>query len=123
MEDVFEIIGKAGLMPVIVVDRVEDAVPLAEAGAYGISVRIRQAADGGRFQAAVADSAAGPWTALGPEQDAYAAADAFATLNLSDAHTFGSAGPKLFRFTVTGQAPASAGRALYLDSIRLTPSP
>lgn len=31
MKDVFEIIGKAGLMPVLTVDRVEDAVPIAEA--------------------------------------------------------------------------------------------
>jgi hypothetical protein len=99
------------------------AVPIAEAGSYALTVRVRKAADAGQFQAAVAEAPGGPWTDLGPVQDTYEAADAFASITLAASHTFAAPGQKLVRFAVVGKNPASGGNALYFDSLRLTPLP
>src|SRR4051812_20748093 len=74
MEDVFEIIGKAGLMPVIVVERVEDAVPLAEALIAGglpvaeVTFRTEAAGKAIAAMAKVPGLFLGAGTVLKPEQ-------------------------------------------------------
>jgi 2-dehydro-3-deoxyphosphogluconate aldolase/(4S)-4-hydroxy-2-oxoglutarate aldolase len=74
MEDVFEIIGKAGLMPVITVERVEDAVPLAEALIAGglpvaeVTFRTEAAAKAIAAMAKVPGLFLGAGTVLRPEQ-------------------------------------------------------
>jgi 2-dehydro-3-deoxyphosphogluconate aldolase/(4S)-4-hydroxy-2-oxoglutarate aldolase len=74
MEDVFGIIGKAGLMPVIVVERVEDAVPLAEALIAGglpvaeVTFRTEAAAKSIAAMAKVPGLFLGAGTVLKPDQ-------------------------------------------------------
>src|SRR5262249_44526338 len=93
------------------------ALPVGEPGFYSLGVRIRQDADAGKFQIAIADDPAGPWTPLGGEQDGYAAGSGFVTLGPFAPPLFASAGERLVRFSVTGKNPASAGYRLYLDFI------
>lgn len=74
MEDVFTTIGNAGLMPVIVVERVEDAVPLAEALIAGglpvaeVTFRTEAAAKAIAAMAKVPGLFLGAGTVLKPEQ-------------------------------------------------------
>ncbi len=74
MENVFETIGKAGLMPVIVVERAEDAVPLAEALIAGglpvaeVTFRTEAAAKAIAAMAKVPGLFLGAGTVLKPEQ-------------------------------------------------------
>ena len=74
MEDVFAIIGKAALMPVIVVERVEDAIPLAEALIAGglpvaeVTFRTEAAAKVIEAMAKVPGLFLGAGTVLKPEQ-------------------------------------------------------
>ncbi len=53
------------------------ALPIAEPGRYDVSIGARTGPDAGKFQVAIADDPAGPWTAVGPEQDGYAAPAGF----------------------------------------------
>jgi hypothetical protein len=98
-------------------------VPIAEPGRYALSVGIRRSSDAGQLQAAVADDPGGPWTDLGAELDGYAAASAFAEVGLDPGYTFGAAGQKLFRFTVTGKAAASNGYGAFFDYIKAVQLP
>ena len=94
------------------------ALPIAEPGRYDVSIGARTGPDAGKFQVAIADDPAGPWTAVGPEQDGYAATPAFVSLGPFAAQ-FTSPGEKLVRFTVTGKNAASTGYpACILDYIQ-----
>ena len=74
MEDVFELIGKAGLMPVLTVERVEDAVPIAEALMAGglpvaeVTFRTEAAAKSIAAMAKVPGLFLGAGTVLKPDQ-------------------------------------------------------
>ena len=74
MEDVFEIIGKAGLMPVLTVERVEDAMPIAEALMAGglpvaeVTFRTEAAAKSIAAMAKVPGLFLGAGTVLKPDQ-------------------------------------------------------
>ena len=74
MENVFETIGKAGLMPVLTVERVEDAVPIAEALIAGglpvaeVTFRTEAAAKSIAAMAKVPGLFLGAGTVLKPEQ-------------------------------------------------------
>ena len=74
MEDVFAIIGKSGLMPVLTVERVEDAVPIAEALMAGglpvaeVTFRTEAAAKAIAAMAKVPGLFLGAGTVLKPEQ-------------------------------------------------------
>ena len=98
------------------------AVPVAEAGRYDVTIGARQDPDGGKFQVAIANDPAGPWTPLGGEQDGYASVSAFAALGPFPTPLFASPGEKLVRFSVTGKNPASGGHRLYLDFIQVKKS-
>jgi alpha-tubulin suppressor-like RCC1 family protein len=93
------------------------ALPIGEAGRYDFTIGVRRDADAGKFQIAVAEDPAGPWTPVGTEQDGYGAASAFATVGPFGSPLFESPGEKLVRFSVTGKNAASAGYRLYLDFI------
>jgi alpha-tubulin suppressor-like RCC1 family protein len=93
------------------------ALPIGEAGLYDMAVRVHSAGDAGKFQIAIADNAAGPWTAVGAEQDGYTTGSAFASLGPFATPLFTSPGEKLVRFTVTGHNTASTGYKLFLDYI------
>ena len=95
------------------------ALPVAEAGRYDVSIGARLDPDAGKFQVAIANDPAGPWTPLGGEQDGYASVSGFASLGPFPTPLFASPGEKLVRFSVTGKNPASAGHKLYLDFIQL----
>jgi alpha-tubulin suppressor-like RCC1 family protein len=98
------------------------AVPVAEAGRYAVVVRARRDADAGKFQIAIAADPAGPWTALGGEQDLYDTTSSFASLGPFATPVLASPGQWFVRFSVTGTNPASAGHRLYLDFIQMTRS-
>ncbi|HVY38270.1 MAG TPA: hypothetical protein VHM31_10045 [Polyangia bacterium] len=98
-------------------DFVTYRLPVAEPGAYDLTIGVMQAPIGGRFQLAVAESLDGPWTDVGPPQDTYAPRSAFPALGPFRGVTFASAGEKLLRFTITGANPASGGHHLFLDYI------
>ena len=74
MENVFETIGKAGLMPVLTVERLEDAVPIAEALIAGglpvaeVTFRTEAAAKSIAAMAKVPGFFIGAGTVLKPEQ-------------------------------------------------------
>lgn len=74
MQDVFETIGKAGLMPVLTVERVEDAVPIAEALIAGglpvaeVTFRTEAAAKSIAAMAKVPGLFLGAGTVLRPDQ-------------------------------------------------------
>ena len=70
-----------------------------------------------RFAIDVANDPAGPWTALGTEQDGYGATRPSLSLGPFPTPLFATPGEKLVRFTVTGRNPASAGYRLYLDYV------
>ena len=93
------------------------ALPIGEAGRYDVSVRARTDGGAGKFQLAIADDPAGPWTPLGAEQDSYAAASTFASFGPFQTPVFATAGEKLLRFTVTGKNAASSGFKLNLDYV------
>jgi alpha-tubulin suppressor-like RCC1 family protein len=93
------------------------ALPIGEPGRYDLTIGVRRDADVGKFQVAIAESPGGPWTALGPEQDGYAATSSFAALGPFVTPLFASPGEKLVRVTVTGKNPASTSYRLYLDYI------
>jgi len=92
------------------------ALPIGEPGRYDVSVGVRRDPAGGKFQLAIADDPAGPWTTLGTEQDGYASTAAFVSLG-PFATQFASPGEKLVRFTVMGKNATSNGHRLYLDYI------
>jgi alpha-tubulin suppressor-like RCC1 family protein len=92
------------------------ALPIGDPGRYALTVGARRDADAGKFQLAIADDPAGPWTALGAEQDTFGAISAFASFGPFAAQ-FAAPGEKLVRFAVTGKNGASAGYRLYLDYI------
>ena len=94
------------------------ALPVAEPGRYDVTIGVRQDADAGKFQVAVANDPAGPWTPLGGEQDGYAAVSAFASLGPFATPLFAAPGEKLVRFLVTGKNATSSGHRLYLDFIQ-----
>jgi hypothetical protein len=98
-------------------------VPFAEAGSYAISVGVKHAGDAGQFQAAIADSAGGPWTDLGGVQDTFGGDAAFEARSLAASHQVASAGQKLLRFTVTGKNTGSAGYQLFLDYVKAAKLP
>ncbi|MES1204694.1 MAG: hypothetical protein ABUS79_02035 [Pseudomonadota bacterium] len=98
-------------------------VPIAEPGNYAVGVGVRQAADAGEFQAAVADDAGGPWTNLGTVHETYAEVSAFVELSLTASHGFLTAGEKFLRLTVMGKSPASAGHHLFVDYVRMAKVP
>jgi alpha-tubulin suppressor-like RCC1 family protein len=93
------------------------ALPIGEAGRYDVSVRARTDTSAGKFQLAIADDPAGPWTPLGAEQDSYAATSTFASFGPFQTPVFATAGEKLLRFTVTGKNAASGGFKLNLDYV------
>ncbi|HEY7375589.1 MAG TPA: hypothetical protein VIF57_25755 [Polyangia bacterium] len=97
------------------------ALPIGEAGHYDVTVRARTDADAGKFQVAIADDPAGPWTALGGEQDGYASPAGFASLGPLPAF-FAAPGERLIRLSVTGKNAASSGYRMYLDYIELARS-
>ena len=82
-----------------------------------MTIGARKAADAGKFQVAIADDPAGPWTDLGAEQDGYAATSAFVVARAVRDACSRSAGEKLLRLSVTGKNAASAGFRLYLDYV------
>ena len=94
------------------------ALPIGEPGAYDLVVGARKDADAGKFQIAIADDPAGPWTPLGAEQDGYAATSSFVSLGPFAAPLFASAGERLVRFSVTGKNLVSTGYHLNLDFIQ-----
>lgn len=90
------------------------------AGSYAVSVRPKRLNDRGIYQLAVADSASGPFTNLGPAQDHYSANTDWTPFVLPDLVTFATPGTKFFRFTVTGKHASSAGYILGVDLLTLT---
>jgi alpha-tubulin suppressor-like RCC1 family protein len=93
------------------------ALPIAEPGYHDLIIGARRDADAGKFRVEIADDPAGPWTALGDEQDGYAALSAFASLGPFATPLFASPGERLLRIKVTGKNAASGGHRLYLDFI------
>jgi alpha-tubulin suppressor-like RCC1 family protein len=93
------------------------ALPIGEPGRYDLTVGARTDDGGGKFQVAIAEDPAGPWTALGTEQDGYSKTGAFVSLGPFTTPLFPSAGEKLLRFTVTGKNPAASGYHVSLDFV------
>ncbi len=92
-----------------------------QAGAYTVTIRVKNWDKRGIFQFATAESPSGGFTNRGSPVNQYSASAQFATVNAGTV-TFASAGNKGFRFTVTGKDSRSGGYALALDSITLTPA-
>jgi alpha-tubulin suppressor-like RCC1 family protein len=92
------------------------ALPIGEPGRYDVTVGGRSGGDAGKFQLAIADDPAGPWTMLGAEQDAYAAHGAFVSFGPFTT-PFLASGEKLLRFTVTGKNTAASAFNLMLDYV------
>jgi len=92
------------------------ALPIGEPGRYQVTIGGRSDADAGKFKVEIADDPAGPWTALGVEQDGFGNPSAFLSFGPFPA-TFASAGEKLVRFSVTGKNAASTGFRLTLDYV------
>jgi len=92
-------------------------LPIAEAGYYDVSIGVLQKPTGGKLQMAIADQSAGPWTDLGPPQDAFAATPTFAAFGPFHSPLFVAPGEKLIRFTVAGKNAASGGYELALDYV------
>ena len=92
------------------------ALPIGEPGFYDLTIGARRDTDAGRFQVAIADDPAGPWTSVGDEQDGYGTSG-FVALGPFPSPLFAAPGERLVRFSVTGKNPASAGYRIYLDYI------
>ncbi len=107
------------LAATVVGDLVSYNVNVPEARTYHVSVGTRKTAASGMFQMAVAAAGSSSFTNHGAVQDAYNASNLRAELDLGTV-TFGSAGDKTFRFTLTGKNAASTGYELWFDYITLT---
>jgi hypothetical protein len=100
-------------------DYVSYAVPIAEAGAYDITVKFKQASDGGKFKVGTASTSNGAYDETGfAEQNGYAAATSLpAAVNLGS-RTFNAPGKYWIRFRVSA-AGTGGGRALSQDYIKV----
>jgi len=94
-------------------------VPVPEAGAYAISLRLRATSDSGKATLSIADNSTGSFVPLGASFDGYAPADDWRTVTVGTV-AFAAAGKKAFRFTVTGNNEASSGYDLFLDDLEVT---
>ncbi len=99
-------------------DNVGYNVNVPEARNYDVRVGVRKTAASGTFQMAVAAAGSSSFVNHGAVQDSYNATNLRAEFDLGTV-TFGSAGDKTFRFTVTGQNAASSGHELWFDYITL----
>ncbi len=93
-------------------------VHVPEARTYDVQIATKDQSNRGMFQVAVASSPTGSYTNHGAVQDEYAASSTY-TMHDIGTITFGTAGDKSFRFTVTGKNAASSGFGLAIDSITL----
>ncbi len=100
-------------------DYVTYAVPISEPGVYEITLKHKQASNGGKFRVGTASSSGGAYDESGfAEQTSYAASTSYpAAVNLGS-RTFNAAGTYWFRFRVTA-AGAGGGRNLYQDYIKV----
>ncbi len=111
--------GSASLLSATAVgDLVSYTVNVPEARTYDVRVGTRKQSNEGMFQLAVAGSPNGTYTNHGAVQDEYNSSNLKSEFDIGTI-TFGSAGDKTFRFTVTGKNSASAGYALSFDYIKL----
>ncbi|HSI08205.1 MAG TPA: glycoside hydrolase family 16 protein [Rariglobus sp.] len=98
-------------------DYITYQVPVAQTGTYNVKVRFKRAAlstsNRGQFQLSV------DGVNQGSVQDQYGSG-IFVEVDLGNV-TFGTAGNKAFKFTVTGKNASSAGYNLNFDYIKLTP--
>lgn len=95
-------------------DFIEYSLPVSKAGSYAVRVRVKKYTNRGKVQLAIGGSA------QGQVMDLYAANGTYATVQLGLV-TFGSSGPKSFRFTVLGKNTASTDRHVAVDAITLVP--
>jgi hypothetical protein len=90
-----------------------------DARTYDVFVRQQRAGDRGIFQVAWSNSTSGPWTNIGSPIDGYGA---FGPVrSTAGTATFSGAGPKYFRFFVTGKNGSSSNYNLSIDNIELRP--
>lgn len=97
-------------------DYIEYIVPIIEPGTYAVKVRAKRHNARGQFQLRVEGAY------QGFVQDLYApygTTDPYVEIDLGT-KTFGLAGEKVFRFTVTGKHPASLGYWLAFDYLIVT---
>ncbi len=92
-------------------------LPVPEPGDYDLTLGLLKTPDAGQLQLAIGHSADGPWTALGPVLDGYAATPTFAALGPFALPKFATAGETLLRASVTGKDAASTGYKLSLDYV------
>ncbi len=99
-------------------------VYVPEARRYAVKVRVKKYHTRGTFQLAIAGKPSGNYDGSfdnhGPRQDLYAASPEYLERTVAYVK-FGSAGPKQFRFTVTGKNSASNGYTIGIDAITLVP--
>ncbi len=106
------------LASTVVGDLVSYNVNVPEARTYDVRVGVRKTSASGTFQMAVAAAGSSSFVNHGAVQDSYNATNLRAEFDLGTV-TFGSAGDKTFRFTVTGKNAASSGYELWFDYITL----
>ncbi len=97
-------------------------VAVPEARTYDVKIRTKKLNTRGIFQLAIAGSVGGAYTDHGSPVDEYTSntnAD-YVMVDIGPV-SFGSAGTKAFRFTVTGKNAASTGFSIASDYIVLTP--
>jgi len=92
-------------------------INVLQARTYDVRIGVKKDNTGGMFQLAVASSPSGPFSNHGAVQDEYSQSATSAELDLGTI-TFGSAGDKTFRFTVTGKNAASSNYSLCFDYIK-----
>jgi hypothetical protein len=99
-------------------DFVVYAIPIARTGNHSLGVRIRKGSNRGIYTLSVSNSATGPWTAVGGQQDFYNAMLGATPVNVTfGTVNFGTTGTKYFRLQAVNKNGASSGRWLYLDGI------
>lgn len=97
-------------------DFVEYIIPVIDPGTYAVKVRVKRHNARGQFQLRVEGAFQGPVQDL---YTPYGDPNPWVELDLGT-KTFGLAGEKVFRFTVTGRHPSSLGHWLAFDTISLT---
>jgi len=99
-------------------DYVTYQVNVPEKRTYRIKVGVKTGGDRGTFQLAIAAKDGSTFTNHGSTKDLYTSNFGYTEVDIGNV-TFGSAGEKWFRFTVTGKNTNSSGHKLALDYIKL----
>jgi photosystem II stability/assembly factor-like uncharacterized protein len=102
-------------------DYVTYAIGDVQQRAYDVYVRFKYGSNRGNVQLAVAGSLNGTYTNHGSAQTLYSSALAYSNPIKVATITFGSAGTKYFRFTVTGKHASSSSYWASVDYIELIP--